>query len=514
MPPKLERCVTSFMSNPRNTKKWPNEKERRSAAFAICNAAIKGGEQRSFITELAEDGSSWVHLIRYGEFDHPVHGKITIDKRKIGNFVKNFKNNVRGQMLDVNFAHRRDNSKGEKAAGWFSDLSARADGLWGKVSWTPTAQQEIQDGEWKYMSVEYEDEWCSPEGGCFDDVLMGAALTNRPFIKELVPVNLDEFELDGLFDQPEGKFSQEDAHYRMADDSSIRCANCAFFQPNDNACLVVDGSIDGDWVSMFFKPMYNQTNSMIYDEKKTATSVQLEEVKNLDLAVLAGLLGLDDTASERDAVTAIVKLQESAAKIVTDSPKPDPTTVDPNAPKPKGVRLTELAEAFGMPEESSREELLEKARSTRTPEVTRTTQFQKMFPEEFKQFAETRKALAEAELSRKLDEWHRGDQVGGIPPSADESIREVWAALPQQSKQRLDDMISIILKNGLVPLSESGATSTILSEGGDAFMASVRAAQVRDKITYADAVRQVSRAHPELAESYRKGVAKAAEEVS
>lgn len=260
MPPKVESCVSGFMSKSENKTKWPDEKKRRSAAYAICNSAVMTDGHLGFVIDLAdiglaEDKKTWVHLVRYGSFDHPVFGQINMTKDKIGNFVKNFRKNIRGIMLDIDYAHKHDQAKGTKAAGWIISLDQRADGLWGQVSWTGEALKEVEDGAWKYMSIEYDDDWCDAQGTCYEDVLFGAALTNRPFMKGLSPINFAELD-DGAFDQPDGKYSQEDAKYRQARDSMYRCANCAFFQPGSGTCLTVDGDISPDYTSDFFKPMY------------------------------------------------------------------------------------------------------------------------------------------------------------------------------------------------------------------------------------------------------------------
>jgi len=200
MPAKVERCVTDFMSSERNIQKWPDEEKRRSAAYAICNAAIMADPLKGYLFSTEgfafEDGKPvWLHLLPYGSFSHPVYGDIDITDGKVSNFVKNFKKNVRGIMLDIDYAHKNDAAKGGKAAGWIVGLDQRDDGLWGLVSLTGEARKEVEDGAWKYMSAEYQDSWVDAKGASHVDVLFGASLTNRPFMKELSPINLDEFEL-------------------------------------------------------------------------------------------------------------------------------------------------------------------------------------------------------------------------------------------------------------------------------------------------------------------------------
>jgi hypothetical protein len=60
------------------------------------------------------------------------------------------------------------------------------------VDWTPGAAEKIKSGEYRYFSSEYDDEWTNPQGTKFTDVIFGGALTNRPFLKDLLPVNLSE----------------------------------------------------------------------------------------------------------------------------------------------------------------------------------------------------------------------------------------------------------------------------------------------------------------------------------
>ncbi|MBZ9678903.1 phage protease [Mesorhizobium sp. ES1-1] len=39
-----------------------------------------------------------------------------------------------------------------KAAGWVKELEVRADGIWGRVEWTPAASEAIKAGEYRYLS--------------------------------------------------------------------------------------------------------------------------------------------------------------------------------------------------------------------------------------------------------------------------------------------------------------------------------------------------------------------------
>jgi phage I-like protein len=91
-----------------------------------------------------------------------------------------------------------------RAAGWFTgEAQVVASGeqspageqqdhesVWARVKWTPTAVQEIRDGVFRFISPEWGFEKRDPKSGLMTKLkdLVAATLTNRPFFKELAPV--------------------------------------------------------------------------------------------------------------------------------------------------------------------------------------------------------------------------------------------------------------------------------------------------------------------------------------
>lgn len=144
-------------------------------------------------TLAAEDGVKWVEAIAPKTYTTPVYGEIVITPEKIDNFIHNFSNNVRGQEVAINYEHGIDPAKGNKAAGWIRGARKNARGnLELGIEYTEPAKQEILDKEWRYFSLEWDDEWLHPDGIIFKDVVMGGALTNRPVAKGLMPINFSE----------------------------------------------------------------------------------------------------------------------------------------------------------------------------------------------------------------------------------------------------------------------------------------------------------------------------------
>src|SRR6478752_4132072 len=153
-----------------------------SACFLVDISKIK-------FDETAGKGT-WIQAMPYNKYQHPVYGEIDLNPERGARFVANVKANVRGQDLDIDYDHKE---KDGKAAGWVHDAETRSDGVYLNVEWTPPALQAIKNKEYRYFSPEFDDEWTDPRDSItYKDVLFGGALTNRPFLKGILPINLSE----------------------------------------------------------------------------------------------------------------------------------------------------------------------------------------------------------------------------------------------------------------------------------------------------------------------------------
>lgn len=151
--------------------------------------------------ELSEkDGSpasSWIHALPIGTYQHPVFGKLQINAEKVKAFASNIKVKVRGIDPSINYTHGIDGGDGE-AAGWVKDAQDRPDGLWVFVEWVAEAAQKIKEKKFRYFSAEYQDKWIDAQGKTHENVFFGGALTNRPYMKNLLPINLSEATVSSL----------------------------------------------------------------------------------------------------------------------------------------------------------------------------------------------------------------------------------------------------------------------------------------------------------------------------
>jgi hypothetical protein len=139
---------------------------------------------------LDENNISTIQAMPVGSYEHPVHGKIDFTPDKIQQFAENVNNKVRGQDLDIDYDHKQMTTE---AAGWVQGAEPTPNGLNLKVEWTKKAAEQIRNKEYRYFSPEFADEWQHPKTGAkHKNVLFGGALTNRPFLKDILPVNLSE----------------------------------------------------------------------------------------------------------------------------------------------------------------------------------------------------------------------------------------------------------------------------------------------------------------------------------
>lgn len=146
------------------------------------------------LIQLGEKGQAppkEIQLLRAGTWEHPKYGKVDITSDTLKHIKRNFDDRVRGVDIAIDSEHKPE----EGAKAWLRRLSVKDDGreLWGHVDWTPDGQDLVMKRIYRYTSAEYTPEYKDPETGkVYKDVLMGAALTNRPFIKEMHPVLLSE----------------------------------------------------------------------------------------------------------------------------------------------------------------------------------------------------------------------------------------------------------------------------------------------------------------------------------
>ncbi len=164
------------------------------AQVVICLEDYAGDAIRLYTdrVDLAEGSkTSTVMLTRVFTYpDDPFYGELKIDRAMLREMVKNFNEDVYGQRIAINISH----SDMHGAAGFINKLHIRSGNkLFGDIEWTALGVDAIHNKGFRYFSVEFINDYKDPET---EDkkgtLLVGAALTIRPRVKRLDPINPDE----------------------------------------------------------------------------------------------------------------------------------------------------------------------------------------------------------------------------------------------------------------------------------------------------------------------------------
>ena len=123
----------------------------------------------------------------------------TFTKEQLFQLVDNFKKNVRGKKVPINYAHPKNRLSSGGAAGWVNDLDLVEDRnsdltkVYATLEWTKQGSEDVMSKKYLYSSVGVYFNYLSPKDGKTDHgiVLFELSLTNDPIdinigtIKEL-----------------------------------------------------------------------------------------------------------------------------------------------------------------------------------------------------------------------------------------------------------------------------------------------------------------------------------------
>lgn len=154
----------------------------------------------TFRHEFEGAAQSWIQVFKPGKFSHPIYGEMNISKDMLGKLVQNFETFAdRDIMVDYNHGSgMAADPESSKAAGWVRDLQLKKDGLHALIDWTAAAVDYIANGEFRYISPEWTEQYQDKRNGdLVGPMLLAIALTNRPFLEGMKPVELTEIPLKG-----------------------------------------------------------------------------------------------------------------------------------------------------------------------------------------------------------------------------------------------------------------------------------------------------------------------------
>jgi len=139
--------------------------------------------------------TSWVTVTRTGTFSDPRYGKFEISRQMLLAMVANFENNAYGQEIFFDVSHRPSDGAAAKVL----KLAVEGDRLRALVEWTPLGVDAIKNKGYRYLSIEYQENFKDNETGkAYGPVMLGAGLCVRPVVKRLDPVQLSEIDDSGV----------------------------------------------------------------------------------------------------------------------------------------------------------------------------------------------------------------------------------------------------------------------------------------------------------------------------
>lgn len=146
---------------------------------------------------------SRIQVAKQGTFFDPRYGKFAITQKDFDEWLRNaralhFADGKVGIPVDTD----HDPGRGDtEAVGWIVSLDQLgADGktatpteLWGTVEWNSVGRELVADRRYAYISPEFHPNYRDEQGKSLGNVLLGVALTNRPFLRTgMATVSLSE----------------------------------------------------------------------------------------------------------------------------------------------------------------------------------------------------------------------------------------------------------------------------------------------------------------------------------
>lgn len=157
-----------------------------------------------FLSALGASASSGglyrAQALRCGHWDYPgIEGGFEVTPTVLREMKAHFDDGAKGYEVPLNVEH-----DDERPAGWVKRVELSSDGtaLFAFFEITDEAvRRRVEDGSLAYVSSELDFAWFDPEDKREKKVFEGLALTNRPYIKRLAPIerapiHLSEFRQD------------------------------------------------------------------------------------------------------------------------------------------------------------------------------------------------------------------------------------------------------------------------------------------------------------------------------
>lgn len=149
-------------------------------------------------TEAGAPASSWNQVAVVGQYVSSLYGEFSITEADLQQMLDNFQSGrypVPPTEICMDYDHlsMQPPAAGDgKAAGWFKQVELRAQGqeLWARVDWTEAGASAIKSLEYRFVSPTFHKAFVTNTGENIGCTLLGAAITNQPFLQGMDPLSI------------------------------------------------------------------------------------------------------------------------------------------------------------------------------------------------------------------------------------------------------------------------------------------------------------------------------------
>lgn len=154
----------------------------------------------------ADDGfpTSRVQVGKLGRFVHGRFGRFLWTPATFASFIKNFRERSGGR-IPIDPDHAPEKGGSTEAEGWITDLEVEGDKLFAAVEWTKQAAQKIRDRRYMFISPTFSMNGKGEGGESIGPKLVGAGLTNRPFLENMAVVSLSALSDEEIIQLAQGE---------------------------------------------------------------------------------------------------------------------------------------------------------------------------------------------------------------------------------------------------------------------------------------------------------------------
>lgn len=151
-----------------------------------------------YVVAFAVDGSNEAgvskpfEILRADDFKRGSRD-VQVTEEDLEQAVANFNRwRAMGQEIPVDYDHAFNEGREAPAAGWYDSLVKKGKSLWATVRWTAKARDEIASEQYRFFSPEFVKQFHSETGEEEGFTILAGALTNRPFLRGMTPVALNQ----------------------------------------------------------------------------------------------------------------------------------------------------------------------------------------------------------------------------------------------------------------------------------------------------------------------------------